>query len=308
MKLLKDMAGRTIRWVPRPRSLLAVYQLYYARFQAAAYENNPDIHTNGERRLLQEVAAHIEVAFDVGANVGEWTSLLLALTPRVSRLHAFEPCSSAFARLVDRSFPPCVSPHHMGLSSKPGTGSLYILGEANPNNSLYQRQGLEDGWGIRPADATEEVLLETIDRFCEQNGIRWIDFLKIDAEGHDVDVLEGARESLRRGVIKIVQFEYGGPYIDSRRLLKDVFEIVAGLDYTVFLITPDRLVAYPRYDQRLENFQYKNFAIFHREAVARSPSAKQALARTLRSMAAEIAASSPRVGLRRCVALPARAC
>lgn len=262
--------------MPRSRGLLAACRLYSQRFTC---ENNDDIHTNGELRLLHEVAAGVDVAFDVGANIGDWTALLLARVPRVSHVHAFEPIDSTFAKLADRSFPPSVSRHRMGLSSKPGTASMYVLGEGSTGNSLYRRQGLEDGWGIRPPEATEEVALETIDRFCEQHGIQKIDFLKIDAEGHDVDVLEGARESLRRGIIQIVQFEYGGTYIDSRRLLKDAFEIVAGLDYTVFLIAPERVIAYPRYDQRLENFQYKNFAIFHRDAIARCPSAKRALER-----------------------------
>jgi FkbM family methyltransferase len=234
------------------------------------------MHSNGELRLLQEVAADIHIAFDVGANVGEWTAFLLSRAPRVAHVYAFEPCGSAFVKLVDRSFPPCVSSYRMGLSSRPGNAFLYVLGEADPGNSLYQRQGLEKGWGIQPTDTTEEVTLETIDRFCEQHDVQSIDFVKIDAEGHEVDILEGARESLQKGIIQIVQFEYGGTYIDSRRLLKDVFQIVAGLDYTVFLIAPDRLIAYLQYDQRLENFQYKNFVIFHHKAIERSPSAKSA--------------------------------
>ena len=284
MNLLKNMAHGAIRMMPRSKALLAMCRLYARRFDAggaASAENNDDIRTNGELRLLEEVAPEIEVAFDVGANVGDWTALLLARAPRLSRVFAFEPSRATFARLAARSFPASVSPQHMGLSSKPGTMPLYVMAEGSTGNSLYQRQGLEDGWGIRPPEATETVALETLDRFCEQNGVERIDFLKIDAEGHDVDVLEGARESLRKGIVTIVQFEYGGTYIDSRRLLKDAFEIVAGLDYTVFLIAPDRLVAYPRYDLRLENFQYKNFAIFRRDAIARTPSARRALEATV---------------------------
>ena len=240
-------------------------------------ENNHDMRTNGELRLLREVSAGFRVVFDVGANVGDWVALLVSVAPRISRLYAFEPSSSAYARLASRSFPTSVLPRHLGFSSRSGHASLYVFGESAGINSLHNRRGLEDGWGIHPADSTEEVTLETIDRFCERERIPAVDYLKIDTEGHEVDVLEGARESLEKGILKAVQFEYGGTYIDSRRLLKDVFEMLAPVDYTVFLITPDGLVAYPRYDVRLENFQYKNFVVLHDGAIGGIRSAEKAM-------------------------------
>jgi hypothetical protein len=139
--------------------------------------------------------------------------------------------------------------------------------------------GLEDGWSIAPSDSTEKVVLDTFDRFCGENNIVEVDFLKIDTEGHEVAVFQGARESLRRNAIRMIQFEYGGTYIDSRRLLKDVFDLVAPFDYKIFLIAPEGLTAVPRYDQRLENFQYKNFAMFRSDAVKLSEAAQQALHR-----------------------------
>lgn len=277
MKLVKNLLRKAARSLPQSKRLLEFSQLYSQRFQNPTYENNGDARTNGEFRLLLELAPTIGTAFDVGANIGEWTGELLSLAPKVSQVHVFEPCSSSYTKLIERSFPALVCVSHMGLSSKPGTASLYVAGEASVLNALYQRKGLEDGWGIQPVEAMEEVTLSTIDTICAERAIAAVDFVKIDTEGHEVDVLEGAKNSLEKGLLKVIQFEYGGTYIDSRRLLKDVFELVEQLDYTVFLIAPDGLVAYPRYDQRLENFQYKNFVIFHRSAIERSPSASQAL-------------------------------
>ena len=160
---------------------------------------------------------------------------------------------------------------------------MHVYGDARGTNSLYDRQGLEDGWGMDSAGGKETVALETVDGFCREHGIGRVDFVKIDTEGHEVDVLEGARECLRNGALRMIQFEYGGTYIDSRRLLKDVFELTAPLDYTVFLIAPDGLIACPRYDQRLENFQYKNFVLLHEEEVPRVASARAAMQRMRRS-------------------------
>jgi FkbM family methyltransferase len=88
-------------------------------------------------------------------------------------------------------------------------------------NSLHSRDGLEAGWGIEPATDGEKVHLDTIDEFVARHVIPQVDFVKIDTEGHEIDVLEGGIQSLAQERIRCVQFEYGGTYIDARRLLKD---------------------------------------------------------------------------------------
>ena len=84
-------------------------------------------------------------------------------------------------------------------------------------------------------------------------------------EGHELDVIKGGKEYFEQERIKITQFEYGGSYIDSRILLKDFFEFFEGMNYDIFLLYPTRVSKIPRYDQRLENFQYKNFLIVNNE-------------------------------------------
>ena len=54
-----------------------------------------------------------------------------------------------------------------------------------------------------------EFNLSTLDLFCEREAIPNIDFLKIDTEGNELDVLEGAKKLLSGGKIKIIQFEFG---------------------------------------------------------------------------------------------------
>jgi FkbM family methyltransferase len=259
--------------------------MYCERFRPIEYENNADFHTNGEKRILDEVSPHIEIAFDVGAHEGEWTALLLSLAPNISNIYTFEPSKANFSRLIARRFPPCVACQPIALSSRIGTGRLYTFDQNSGLNSLHNREGLQDGWGIEHSDVAEQVTLQTIDRFCAEHSIPKVDFIKIDTEGHEVDVLIGARESLSRGLIKIIQFEYGGTYIDSRKLLKDVFEFIAPFDYTMFLIAPEVLSVYFRYDQRLENFQYKNFVMFHNKMIESIPSAREAVQRAQHSFA-----------------------
>jgi hypothetical protein len=89
--------------------------------------------------------------------------------------------------------------------------------------------------------------------------VQFIDFLKVDVEGHELEVFKGTKEMLGKGAIKYIQFEYGGCNIDARMLLKDLFNFFLPYHYTLYKIYPHELRHVPRYDQRLENFQYQNW-------------------------------------------------
>ena len=280
VNMLKTLVRKTISLLPRSRIIDACCRYYSELYSGSVGCASHDraICTNGEGRLLQELAPHLHTVFDVGAHVGSWTDLVFSLAPD-SRIHAFEPSPSSCAAFTRRSFPGSVSLHRFALSSESGTACLHVFGEESTLNSLHNRRGLEDGWGITPAARSESVPVETVDAFCMRSDLRCVDYMKVDTEGHEVDVLHGSRRSLAAGVIRRVQVEYGGAYIDSRRLLRDVFDVFADIDYDLFLIVPHGLMFCPRYDQRMEDFRYRNFVAFHRDTVSDTPCAKAARGR-----------------------------
>lgn len=225
--------------------------------------NNPDIRTNGELRFLRTVIPQCQVAFDVGANVGEWANLVLQANPLV-HLHCFEPSKSTFAKLAARRFPANVLINNFGLSSTSGHGTLFVFGEENGMNALYRRHGLEH-LGLAPQQREELIQLNTLDDYCSERNIAKIDYLKLDVEGHELEVLKGAENGLRAGRIGIIQFEYGGCNIDSRVLLKDIFDFVQSLPYVVHKILPERIQQISGYSQALETFQYSNWLLIHKD-------------------------------------------
>jgi hypothetical protein len=54
----------------------------------------------------------------------------------------------------------------------------------------------------------------TLDIYCEERGIARIDLLKIDVEGAELQVLQGAQEMLRARRIGCVAFEFGQATFD----------------------------------------------------------------------------------------------
>jgi FkbM family methyltransferase len=244
-----------------PRNDVLVYQ--FCRRYVFDYEgdNNTDMTLNGELRFLRERLPAAEVVFDVGANVGDWSELALWINPRIS-LHCFEPSLPTFNRLTARAFPANVTCNNVGLGSSNGPAQLFVIGEGSGLNSLYRREGLE---GVPNPDLpsySEMILLRTLDDYCQEKGIEHIDFLKVDVEGHELECLRGASRLLGLERIKVIQFEYGGCNIDSRVFLKDIFAFFAAFSrYQFYKILPHLLKPAPRYDQRLENLQYQNWAI-----------------------------------------------
>lgn len=229
-------------------------------------DNDSDMRRNGELRFLQRVLAGATTVFDVGANVGDWTYEALKINA-TAHYHAFEPSPTTYASLEARRFPPNVKLRNCGLGEKEGERPLFVFGDGLGVNSLYERQGTDCVTQRR-----ETVKIQTVDGYCAANGVERIDFLKLDVEGHELSVLRGAEQLLRGGRIGVVQFEYGGTYIDARVLLKDVWEYVQATNpnYSFYKVHPSGLRSVPAYRQTLETFQYSNWVILHDDSRLRA--------------------------------------
>jgi FkbM family methyltransferase len=224
-----------------------------------------DIATNGELRVMKHFLSGCSVVFDVGAHTGEWTRLALSINPGLI-IHCFEPSRDNFDHLIRNVSSPNVTCNPFGLSSENGERPLFIFRSAPGLHSLYQRRGLEDGWGLKTPRETETVMLDTLENYCAQRQIGRIDFLKIDVEGHELEVFKGGRSLFEDDRVGMIQFEYGGCNIDSKVLLKDIFEFFAGMNYNFYKIFPNRLKRFRRYDQRLENFKYQNWILISQKS------------------------------------------
>lgn len=241
--------------LPKSNFLYRVCKKYVDLYTS---ENDDDMRSNGEFYLMRHVIPRCRVVFDVGANVGHWASLAVRINAAVS-LHCFEPSRATYQHLVNK-FKSNVICNNFGMGSTLGTAKLFIFEQGSGINSLYQRQGLES-FGLETQRHEEIIRLDTIDHYCHEHGIEKIDFLKIDVEGHELEVFKGMREILAQGKVDFIQFEYGGANIDSGVLLKDIFNIFQPFSYDFYKIYPRYIKKIAMYDQRLENFQYQNWVI-----------------------------------------------
>ncbi|MBU1864122.1 MAG: FkbM family methyltransferase, partial [Candidatus Omnitrophica bacterium] len=107
---------------------------------------------------------------------------------------------------------------------------------------------------------SEKVSIDTIDNYCSENNIQQIDLLKIDVEGHELDVLTGAEKMFKSCSIRIVSFEFGGCNIDTRTFMKDFFDFFTKKNMKIYRITPSGfLCPLPAYNELNEQFRTTNF-------------------------------------------------
>ena len=59
--------------------------------------------------------------------------------------------------------------------------------------------------------------------------------------------------------IDLIQFEYGGCYLDAKSTLKEVYHFLKAHGYRLFRILPHALKPIPAWEESLENYQYSNY-------------------------------------------------
>ena len=231
-------------------------------------QGNP-IEQNGEldvMRLISQKPKKELVAFDVGANVGQYaTHLLQAWSGRSVSLHLFEPSTTNGKRL------------HRDLADKQSDLvrihiNVMALGDDNKEAFLYtDHQGSDLAslhnlrTPIRPFDesAKEWVRVSTVDTYCQQLDIDHIDLLKIDVEGAELQVLRGAESMIRQGAIDAIQFEFGAGNITSRVFFRDFWELLSDR-YRFHQVVKGGLIPIPAYSSEWEIFRTANYLLIRK--------------------------------------------
>jgi FkbM family methyltransferase len=142
-----------------------------------------------------------QMIFDVGANVGQSARSYLRHFPH-AQLFCFEPVSLTYSILQKE-----LAGHHnvhcvqMALGSKRGVGQILLEGSSD----MYHMVDTSES----SRDHIETIQIETVDQFCLIWNIPVINFLKVDTEGYDLEVLMGSDAMLADLKIDVIQVEAG---------------------------------------------------------------------------------------------------
>jgi FkbM family methyltransferase len=167
-------------------------------------------------RAYERVIRPGDVVFDIGANIGAHTLHFARLVGPAGRVFAFEPTDYAVAKLgsnlaLNPALAPRVSLEQCFLVADRADLPPSAIPSSWPVANQHDDLNVEH---LGKPQSLVAATTTTADDFCLREGIGRIDFVKIDVDGHELPVLRGFHQSLRRFrpliLIEIAPFVYEG--------------------------------------------------------------------------------------------------
>jgi FkbM family methyltransferase len=269
MQLFKRIIYKSLRTFLEPRYGKKEYQplfetLYKMSLTGMNIGGGTNVADSGELNVLHYIKSRLEsskqangwLIFDVGANIGDYSLLLSEVFGAKAEIYSFEPSLKTFKKLKASTDGKVKgSLFNFGFGDQPSQTTLYSNTDESGLASVYKRR--LDHFNIDMSQ-TEEIEIRTLDSFCEEKNITHIQFLKLDVEGHEKKVLEGAKKMTGGGKIDFIQFEFGGTNIDSRTFFQDFYYLLND-QYQIYRIVKDGIYPVRGYGELYESFLPTNY-------------------------------------------------
>jgi FkbM family methyltransferase len=203
-----------------------------------------------------------KIFIDIGAHKGLYTKEVLKFFPDIE-CYLFEP-SPSNTIILKNKFENLNNVHisKHALSNITGKQKIYFDKPGSEITSLTKRR-LEHFHMYM--DYSEEIETTRFDEFWKttdtylNNPNTIIDYVKIDVEGHELDVLEGFGSLIKN--MGLIQFEFGGTNIDTRTFFQDFWYFFNNklYDFSIYRIASNGLIPITHYSETDEYFQTTNY-------------------------------------------------
>lgn len=176
------------------------------------------------------------VIFDVGANTGIMSLQFAKLVP-LGKIYSFEPTFYAFSKLEKNlELNPELAKRIVAIQSFVSSST-----SEEPNIKAYASwkvggtaEGVKHQVHRGTEKSTKGIKAVCLDDFCEQNKIKRLDFIKIDTDGHEFEVLKGAKKVISK-FGPIVIFEIGIYVMKEKNIdFSDYLNYFDSLGYSLF--------------------------------------------------------------------------
>jgi FkbM family methyltransferase len=173
--------------------------------------------------------------FDVGAHVGETATRFVAAFPKAT-IFSFEPDPNSFGALrAVAGTTPRIEAINAAVGDIDGR-AVFLVNQFDQTSSLLRAAAgaseyLLNRTGLMPRSEIDVPVL-CLDRFCADRGIAGIDLLKLDAQGYELRILDGARNLLDRLAIPLIYTEVGFVRIyEGQPLFPEVYDYLFARGY-----------------------------------------------------------------------------
>ena len=211
--------------------------------------NNDDSKTNGELKFYNDIKDKINVIFDIGCRKdSEFINF-------VGEVHYFDPVPEFIDNLKNQQ----------NLNT---LSCINNVGLGNENKEMYYYPLYQSFYNriksCNKSDEENKILLKIIkgQSYITENNIKSIDFMKIDTEGYELNVLRGFEDFLEN--VKIIQFEYGGTFLDNNTKLIDVITYLESKGFYKFsYLTNNGTQIITNFE---DHYQYCNIVCYNKKS------------------------------------------
>jgi len=139
------------------------------------------------------------VVIDAGANIGIF-SLFVHYLNRNARIYSFEPAKNSFKvlkkNIISNNLENNIFVLNLGLGDKKGKAEMMVQDSSLGGGNVMLDSDLLKNKEFM-YNRKEFIEMTTIDNFVKDNSIKKVDFIKIDTEGYERQIIKGARKTIK---------------------------------------------------------------------------------------------------------------
>jgi len=207
---------------------------------------------NRDKYVFLKIIEKGNIVLDVGGNIGDYCCTFAKVVGSSGQVHSFEPVPSTFDRLKSTIVSEGLNNvilNEVAVSNESGEIEVHMPGDDHARPSIQKHT--RESWDKNEPVHSFPCKCTTIDDYIQANSIASVDFLKIDVEGAEHLVLQGAKRLLKNQG-PILFFEMWDSYMrDFGSTVKDFSELLNEAGYDRFLVIQEDLKPLQDLEQNL---------------------------------------------------------
>ena len=192
----------------------------------------------------------VKIVVDIGAHKGEFLKHIKKIKS-IRKIYSLEPQKKVYEELLKEIDNKKFFAYNIAISNRNGKQKMQIndfsmtstLSKVNENSIYYKIKNLIIG---NKKKKFEYIKTEKLDLFTKKRKLNKIDLLKVDTEGHELNVVKSGLKTLKKTKYLLIEFRQNDLYLNyssqalHKIVLKNNFKLIKKFKFPLFSME-DRL-------------------------------------------------------------------
>jgi len=192
----------------------------------------PSLYEVQKTDFIKQHCKEGNVVFDIGAHIGIFSYFFAKQVGSAGKVFSFEPAPLTYKMLRHtveyNQLEDIVKTNQLAIADKAGELTFYIYS----NSKISSGNSLSP---INPAGTPRGITVKTtsLDDFFSSQQLSRLDFIKIDAEGAELDILKGGQQIIRRYKPYITLEIHPRVLVPADQRMQELYDIIVSFGYTI---------------------------------------------------------------------------